>query len=132
MPLNVRELVETYKTLSRFERYAGRNMDSVPVAEMENKVAEARKILESALDEYLKMDVSELHSSQLDLRRDIRNVEREIDWKRSHIESLEDDYNSGWNNEDDKAIIEDNILEAKQDLEGYEEKLDELTAQLET
>jgi uncharacterized protein YicC (UPF0701 family) len=103
--VKVSDVFYTRKQLTRLENYSRNHMDNLPIAEMNEKVAEARALLAANVDAFDDMDVATLTV-------DTSDIQEQIDRLKSHRKDYKENI----------AATEQDIVDMVQEArdEGYE------------
>lgn len=78
--LTVRDIESTVRGLRRLERYASRHMDNLDVAEVNENIEEARRLLTDNLTVFLDMDVRDMNRDTSDLDKRLADLEENLDY----------------------------------------------------
>ena len=89
--VTVRNIFETRRNLVRFENYARRHMDNLPISEANDNIAAARKLLAANVDTFDNCDVTELTADNTDALRRIQRMESEVQYYTDQIQELKAD-----------------------------------------
>ena len=98
--VTVLDIINTRHHLKRFENYARRHMDNLPISQANGNVAAARELLRGNVDTFENCDVTELTP-------DTTEIENSMERCRNYIDRLTDDI------QDTKQRIKDEKKEAK-------------------
>lgn len=115
MPLTVRDIEATLKTLKRMQNYAERNMDQVPVLQSEEMLSLARNTMYNLYTDFLNSDVSELQPAYNKERSEIAILEKNIDYLQESIENYKEQIEEFEKVND----YEKEFLDSPEDLQNY-------------
>ena len=111
--LTVRDIFETRRHLVRFENYARRHMENLIIAEPNEAIVNARKLLADNVETFDECDVSELTRDTTDIQEDLKRAKQNRDYWKNRLQ----------NEESSLANLNDEISDLDTDEEDYDDIL---------
>lgn len=124
--LTVADIYKTRHHLKRLENYANKNMENLPIAEMNERVKQARELLSDTVEDFDNTDVSTL-------TRDTTDIEKEIELREQSVENYKElvrEYEELAANNEAEGITDEWTLEYLQDYKNSLQKVEERLAEL--
>ena len=136
--VTVRDVTESLRNLKRFENYASRNMDNLPIAQANENVKAARDLLKDTVRDFQDTDVSTLMPDTTDTMERIEYCQAQIDYQQESMADCEEeivvivqnhkedpDYNDGDTSWEERRIdsYKDQIANYQEEIRDLEESL---------